>query len=350
MIGMVLAAGAGRRLAPLTDALPKTLLPVDGERTILDVVLGNLRQVGLEEAVVITGFAAGRVSEQRDGLETRHDLRLHLVLNDRAEEWNNAYSLWCARDYFDAGVLLCNGDTVHPAGVEESVLDARGGIATQDIAFTVTDEKNVELWIAEAAKAVTKRVLRQPLNAALGTPYRWRSDSKGFVVTMVPEDRGPEPPEPPVPVGPVVQENIGKAAPARTYQDLLTNPYDELLFEHYGTSQIMLVDMGGHHDRIGSPAIFRDFDPSPDGKYLLVETLHKPFSYVVPGDRFPRKIEIWDMDGKVVKMLADVPLQEEVPVEPLLDLIAKSRAERPSCSPSPSSMTCVSPSFAPHSA
>ncbi|HET9232822.1 MAG TPA: S9 family peptidase, partial [Candidatus Eisenbacteria bacterium] len=182
------------------------------------------------------------------------------------------------------------------------------------IAFTVTDEKNVELWIAETAKPVTKRVLRQRLNAALGTPYRWRSDSKSFIVAMVPENRGPEPPEPPVPVGPVVQENIGKTAPARTYQDLLTNPYDELLFEHYGTSQIMLVDMGGDHDRIGSPAVFRDFDPSPDGKYLLVESIHKPFSYVVPGDRFPRKIEIWDMDGKVVKTLADVPLQEGVPI------------------------------------
>jgi len=137
MIGMVLAAGAGRRLAPLTDGLPKTLLPVDGDRTILDVVLANLRQVGLEEAVVVTGFAAERVSEQKQELEGRHDLRLHLVYNDRAEEWNNAYSLWCAREYFEAGVLLSNGDTVHPAGVEESVLGARRG----DLVLAVDQEK-----------------------------------------------------------------------------------------------------------------------------------------------------------------------------------------------------------------
>ena len=182
------------------------------------------------------------------------------------------------------------------------------------IAFTVADDKEVELWIAEAAKPVTRRVMRQRLNYAIGNPYRWRSDSKSFVVTIVPEARGPEPPEPSVPVGPVVQENLGKAAPARTYQDLLTNPYDELLFEHYGTSQLMLVDMGGDHDRLGSPAIIRDFEPSPDGKYLLVDTVHRPFSYIVPGDRFPHKIEIWDMDGKVVKTLADVPLQEGVPI------------------------------------
>src|SRR5262245_46324539 len=138
------------------------------------------------------------------------------------------------------------------------------------IAFTVTDDKNVELWMTDVAKLTTRRVIRQRLNAAMGMPYRWGPNGKGFVISVVPEDRGPEPPEPAVPIGPVVQENLGKAAPARTYQDLLTNPYDELLFEYYGTSQLMLVDFGGDHSRLGSPGIFADFDPSPDGKYVLV--------------------------------------------------------------------------------
>jgi len=123
---MVLAAGAGRRLDSLTEDLPKTLLPVDGDRTILDVALGNLRRAGLEEVVVVTGYAAERIDERRAALEERHDVKLELVFNPKAEEWNNAYSLWCAREHFARGVLLCNGDTVHPPEVEERLLAARG--------------------------------------------------------------------------------------------------------------------------------------------------------------------------------------------------------------------------------
>jgi choline kinase len=126
MIGMVLAAGAGSRLAPLTDALPKTLLPVDGDRTILDIALGNLRSAGLEEVVLVTGFASGVLEERAPELERRHDVRLRLIHNPRALEWNNCYSLWCARDAFAEGVIMVNGDTVHPASVEERLLQSRG--------------------------------------------------------------------------------------------------------------------------------------------------------------------------------------------------------------------------------
>jgi choline kinase len=137
MIGMVLAAGAGRRLGEDTAALPKTLLTVDGERTILDVALGNFAAVGLEQAVVVTGFAAERIEERVPELEQRHGLALELVYNPRALEWNNAYSLWCAREHFARGVLLANGDTVHPASVEEALLAARG----TDLVLAVDREK-----------------------------------------------------------------------------------------------------------------------------------------------------------------------------------------------------------------
>ena len=126
MKGLVLAAGPGRRLHPLTEALPKTLLPVSEGRTILDLALENLSAAGLEDVVVVTGFAAGRVEERAADLERRHGVRLELVFNERAEEWNNAYSLWLARETFAAGALLVNGDTVHPPSVEEALLAARG--------------------------------------------------------------------------------------------------------------------------------------------------------------------------------------------------------------------------------
>ncbi|MER5457436.1 phosphocholine cytidylyltransferase family protein [Micromonospora sp. NPDC002389] len=126
MVGMVLAAGAGRRLRPYTDTLPKALVPVDGEITILDIALRNLAEVGLTDVVVVVGYAADAVRERQADLERRHGVTLTLVHNDKAEEWNNAYSLWLARDWFARGVLLVNGDTVHPVSIEKTLLAERG--------------------------------------------------------------------------------------------------------------------------------------------------------------------------------------------------------------------------------
>jgi choline kinase len=140
VIGMVLAAGAGKRLQPLTDDLPKTLLPVDGERPILELTLANLKEAGLEEVVLVVGFAAERVRERVPELERRYGLKIELVFNPKAEEWNNAYSLWCAREGFREGVLLVNGDTVHPPEVEERLLASRG----PELVLALDDEKDLD--------------------------------------------------------------------------------------------------------------------------------------------------------------------------------------------------------------
>ncbi|MFC7547051.1 sugar phosphate nucleotidyltransferase [Plantactinospora sp. GCM10030261] len=126
MIGMVLAAGAGRRLRPYTDTLPKALVPVDGETTILDIALRNLAEVGLTDVAIVVGYAASAVEARLDDLQARYGVKITLVYNDKAEEWNNAYSLWLARDFFAEGVLLVNGDTVHPVSVERTLLAQRG--------------------------------------------------------------------------------------------------------------------------------------------------------------------------------------------------------------------------------
>lgn len=126
MIGMVLAAGAGRRLRPYTDTLPKALIPIDNETTILDLTLSNFSKVGLKDVAIIVGYRSQEVENRKKDLEKRHNVTIELVHNDKAEEWNNAYSLWCARDLFPQGFLLANGDTVHPHTVEETLLSNRG--------------------------------------------------------------------------------------------------------------------------------------------------------------------------------------------------------------------------------
>jgi choline kinase len=139
MIGMVLAAGPGSRLGELTAEIPKTLLPVDGDRPILDLTLGNLRSAGIDEVVIVTGFAQERIAERVEDLQDRHDLRIELLHNPKALDWNNAYSLWLAREHFAKGVLLVNGDTVHPASVEQTLLDGAG----PDILLAVDREKSL---------------------------------------------------------------------------------------------------------------------------------------------------------------------------------------------------------------
>jgi choline kinase len=159
---MVLAAGAGRRLRPDTDALPKALLPVDGQVTILDIALRNLAAVGLRDVVIVVGYAADAIRDRVTRLEQDHGVRLTLVDNDRAEEWNNAYSLWLAREHFAAGALLVNGDTVHPVSVEKTLLASSGGrpaaiiLAVDDVKRLAEEEMKVVIGEDGLITRITK--------------------------------------------------------------------------------------------------------------------------------------------------------------------------------------------------
>jgi choline kinase len=164
VIGVVLAAGASRRLRPETDRLPKTLLPVAGETTILDIALRNLAVVGITDVVVVVGFAAAAVADRAAGLERRHGVSLDLVYNERAEEWNNAYSLWLAREYFSRGVLLVNGDTVHPVSVEKTLLAAWERDATAELILAIDSVKELadeEMKVTVGDRGLVARITKQ---------------------------------------------------------------------------------------------------------------------------------------------------------------------------------------------
>ncbi len=182
------------------------------------------------------------------------------------------------------------------------------------IAFANTVEDHVQLWLIDVDECAARQLSTRALNAAYGDPFEWLPDNKTIVAKTVLDDRT-TPPEPPyVPAGPNIQENLGKIAPARTYQDLLANPYDEEVFEYYTTSQIVLIDVEGNETVIGRAGIIPEADVSPDGNYVLVTTVHRPFSYTVPVYRFPRVIEVWNHDGEVVYEVADLGLAEDVPI------------------------------------
>jgi dipeptidyl aminopeptidase/acylaminoacyl peptidase len=181
-------------------------------------------------------------------------------------------------------------------------------------AFLNTANDRVQLWVLDAENAAARQLLDVPVNGAYGSEFAWFSDSRTLIVKTIPANRGERPGEVTVPSGPNIQENVGRVAPARTYQDLLASPHDEKLFEYYVTAQLMRVSLEGEATPIGKAGIIRSMEPSPDGQMILVETIHRPFSYTVPAYRFPQLVEVWDRDGNAVYQVADLPLAEEVPI------------------------------------
>ncbi|MFJ2395745.1 MULTISPECIES: sugar phosphate nucleotidyltransferase [unclassified Streptomyces] len=173
MIGLVLAAGAGRRLRPYTDSLPKALVPVgpagiEDSITVLDLTLGNFAEIGLTEVGIIVGYRKEAVYDRKAALEEKYGLRITLIDNDKAEEWNNAYSLWCGRDALTDGVILANGDTVHPVSVERTLLAARGDgkriiLALDTVKKLADEEMKVVVDPDKGVRKITK--LMEPTEA-----------------------------------------------------------------------------------------------------------------------------------------------------------------------------------------
>ena len=180
-------------------------------------------------------------------------------------------------------------------------------------AFSHQRDNGIELWIGDPATGQAKAVTAGQLNAALGTPCQWVGDGGSLLCEFVPANRGAAPTAG-VPTGPNIQEHRGGQAPVRTYQDLLTSAHDEALFDYYATSQLAFVDAAtGQRTNAGAPAIFVTASPSPDGQFMLVRKVRRPYSWLVPYGNFPASVEVWNRSGAQVKMVAELPVADTVP-------------------------------------
>ncbi len=172
----------------------------------------------------------------------------------------------------------------------------------------------VELWFIDTVTAKASKVPNIYLNTAFGG-FSWE-DSRTVSATLVPAKRGTAPGyQDLTPNEPNIQETSGRGGAVQTFQDLLKTPNDEKLFEYYATSKLAMIDVGGKVREIGPAAIFDSVDFSPDGKYILVSRIERPFSYLFPAFRFPKKVEIWDISGKVIHTIANIPLQDSIPIQ-----------------------------------
>jgi dipeptidyl aminopeptidase/acylaminoacyl peptidase len=203
-----------------------------------------------------------------------------------------------------------------PAGAR--AVQPRWNATGSMFAFANVTPTTVELWIGDAATGAIHRLDNIRLNTSLGYTVTWMPDQKTLLVKTVPADRGAPPPEVTVPAGPRVEDTQGVKSASSTYEgaELMTGPHDADLFDYYAPSQIALVDaVSGKMTPVGAPVLSWKLLPSPDGRYLLLDRLHRPYSFSRTIARFPTDVEVWDLSGNKVETLASLPLAEQVPIE-----------------------------------
>ena len=205
------------------------------------------------------------------------------------------------------------GKEVPVTGLPENLLatNISWNPSEKKIAFLNTGTSKVDLYIIDLVTYKATKVNKQAVNNTLGAAYTWVDDNTIlYKATIAAASAAPK--KSVTPKGPAIQENMGKAAPSATFQDLIKTPYDEELFQFYGTSQLV-KNANGVETKIGSPAIYLTTSISPDKKYMMTRTIRKPFSYLVTVGGFPTTVSIRDMTGKVVKQLAELPSSEGTP-------------------------------------
>jgi len=182
------------------------------------------------------------------------------------------------------------------------------------VAFTNTVAEGVELWILDIPSASCKKISDANLNGNTGRPFAWMQSGDKLLIKTIPADRKPMiDNSTAVPTGPRVSQSDGQKAQNRTYQDLLTSSSDEFNFEQLVRSTLNTVDLNGNLQSWKETGMYTGFSFSPDGEYVLVETIARPFSYIVTMDRFPQKSTIYDKSGKEIKVVRDAPLEEVRP-------------------------------------
>ncbi|MSU47567.1 MAG: S9 family peptidase [Opitutus sp.] len=177
---------------------------------------------------------------------------------------------------------------------------------------TVTHDRRLQLWVVDVATSGARRLTDRALNGVLDVPT-WLDDTTA-IASLIPAGRGPAPAAPTVPSGPVVQENLHGTRPARTYPDMLAHAHDEAVFDHHATAELALISLDGRVTPLGRRGLIGDASPSPDGRYVLVTTWSRPYSYLVPVSRFPTKITVHDRASKLVHTVADLPLADNIPI------------------------------------
>jgi dipeptidyl aminopeptidase/acylaminoacyl peptidase len=214
---------------------------------------------------------------------------------------------------------VANQSEIKLQGLPENlrVADAQWSPDQSLLAFTHVKQEagEVELWLVDVASAKARKLSRSPLNSVTGRGFAWLPNSQSLLVNLRVMENASAPVSDGIPSGPAIQESMGGAVrQLRTFPDLLKSESDAKLFEHYAVSQLAVLGLNGETQMLGKPDWFTNASVSPDGKYILSTRLARPFSFIVPANSFPKRIEVRDMRGEVVHNVAQIPLIEGLPV------------------------------------
>lgn len=195
------------------------------------------------------------------------------------------------------------------------IVSSRWSPDERALAVVLAHERGSDLWLVDVASSRARRLVER-VHCVLGPGFEWVPHTDQLVVARVPAGRGAPPERPTVAAGPIVVETRGERSPSRTFQDLLRSPHDERLLDHHASSELVLAStLDGSTRALGIEGLVARFEPSPDGRWLLVERVVRPYSYLHVLAHFPRVVEAHELaTGRRVR-IADVPLLANVPIE-----------------------------------
>jgi len=171
----------------------------------------------------------------------------------------------------------------------------------------------LSLWMVDVATAQARPIPGIALNGIFGVPCEWMSDSQSLVCKAVVKSRGAPPQPGDVPTGPVVEENLGRATPGATYEDMIKNPEDEAIFDYYATSEVEVVGLDGTRKAVGKAGVIQDASPSPDGRWVMIDERHRPYSYLLPFYFFPERVTVVNLGTGASRQLDDKALEDTIP-------------------------------------
>ncbi len=181
-------------------------------------------------------------------------------------------------------------------------------------AFEVLHQKGTALFVASVAS--NNAVLVHPNICTVLVDFEWMPDGESLVMAVLPDSTTNDIPEvPSVPLGPRIEETDGDTSPTRTYQDLLKSRHDEDLFAQIVTSEIITVQVDGSVLHRTSADMYCGASSSPDGNYLLLTTLKRPFSYLLTWRSFAMSVRVTDLEGNPQFTVAEIPVAANIPVE-----------------------------------
>ena len=185
-------------------------------------------------------------------------------------------------------------------------------------AFTVDEPDGIAVWVGDAQAATAAEIPGLRVRDVLGgdptspaSTVRWSRDGRSLLVLGAPAGAKPPGPEP---IEPQVEETAGKRSQMATFTDLLRTDADADVFEQLATTRPLRVEPdSGSVTELGEPGLYYHLSESPDGEHLLVYRLQRPFSFRVPYPYFARRVEVWTAGGELERVIADLPVSDQVP-------------------------------------